>query len=796
MFKNHIKIILRNFLRHKGFTAINLGGLSVGLAACLLIGLYVRDELAYDRFHEKGSRIYRLGRGSVGWPYGRLIESEYPEEVEEVVYMRSYPTFSIEHDNFHYFENMLYADDGFFRLFDFPFLEGDPETALEEPNSIVLSDKLARKLFGENQALNQMLLLGEDSLQCTVKGVISVPRRSHIQFDALLSFETLRVLDPSWFEEEMANGWLDLNVVNYVLMHEGADVEALASKVRDLPQKHAGIYLERWGSSYKLDLEPFNHVYLRSDYGNMLGPKSDISYVYLLISVGLFLLFIACVNFVNLSTARSMERAKEVGLRKVVGSTRWALVRQFLAESLLMCLLALLLAFGLTVAFLPYFNSLAVKMFTVRDLLNPHTAGMIFALVIGVGLLAGIYPALSLSSFRPVESLKGRFMTGRHGVLLRKSLVVFQFALSGILIIGTFVMLSQIRYMQKQDLGFDSDQVIVLDARRAPSQELSSRIDAFKHNLAAHPAVQHVSSAGAVPGRNGWRGQISFPEGWAKNKSISLEYIPVDYDFIKTIGLNIVAGRDFDPSFSTDDETAVIINEAAAAVVGWESPQAAIGKGFTSPGSGKPDGRVIGVVEDYHQHGLREEIGPMMFGVRSYSPLFAMRFNAAETASVIAHIKETWTQFFEGYPFDFFFLDEEFAREYGQEQRLMCIFGTFTILTILIASLGLFGLSAFSLQQRTKEIGVRKMLGASMIDIAALLSKDFLKLVFFAFMVAVPVAYFTMQRWLQNYAYRTEIRVEIFLSGAVLMMAVAVSTIGYQAIKAALTDPVQSLRYE
>jgi putative ABC transport system permease protein len=795
MIKNHIKIVIRNFRRRKGFMAINLGGLSVGLAACLLIGLYVQDELAYDRFQEKGSRIYRLGRGSVGWPYGRLIESEFPE-VEDVVYMRAYPTFSIEQGEAHYFENMLYADNGFFRLFDFPFLEGDPETALMEPNSIVLSDRLARKLFGGNRAVDQTLSLGEESLPCTVKGVVRVPRRSHIRFDALLSFETLRGIDPEWFEEEMTKGWLDLNIVNYVLVREDADVEALAAKIRDLPQKYAGSYLEVWGSSYKLDLEPFHDIYLRSDYGNMLGPKSDISYVYLLSFVGLFLLFIACVNFVNLSTARSMERAKEVSLRKVVGSSRGALIRQFLVESFLMSFMALVLAIGLALFFLPYFNNLAGKAFTARDLLIPQTAGVLFVLVVSVGLLAGIYPALSLSSFRPIESLKGRFMTGKRGIRLRKTLVVFQFALSGALIIGTFVVLNQLRYMQKQDLGFDSDQVIVLDARRAPSEELSRRVDTFRHQLSSYPGIQYVSFAGAVPGRNGWRGQISFPEGWAKNKSVSLEYIPVDFDFIKTLGLKIIAGRNFDASFSTDDKTAVIINEAAVDVVGWESPQAAIGKGFASPGSGKPEGRVIGVVENYHQHGLREEIGPMMFGIRPYSSLFVMSFKGADAASVVAHVKKTWNEFFAGYPFDFFFLDEEFAREYGQEQRLMRIFFTFTVLTILIACLGLFGLSAFSLQQRTKEIGVRKMLGASMFDIAALLSGDFLKLVFFAFLLAAPIGYLAMQRWLQNYAYRTGIGIVVFLGGAALMMLVAVSTVSYQALKAALTDPVQSLRYE
>ncbi|MBN1270737.1 MAG: ABC transporter permease [Candidatus Aminicenantes bacterium] len=737
-----------------------------------------------------------MGQTSIGWPYGRLIETEYPE-VEDVVYMRAYPTLSIKRGGFYTFENMLYADNGFFRLFDFPFVAGNPKTALEEPKSIVLSDKLARKLFGEEeQAVNQTLLLGENSLPCTVKGVASVPRRSHIQFDALLSFDTLRVLDPKWFETEMAGGWLDLNVVNYVLLKEGADAGAFKSKIRDLPHKYAGSYLESMGSPYKLDLEPFNDIYLRSDYGNMLGPKSNISYVYLLVFIGLFLLLIACVNFINLSTARSMERAKEVGLRKVVGSSRGALVRQFLTESLLTGIMAMILAIGLALAFLPFFNELTLKTFSARDLLIPQMAWILFALVIGVGLLSGIYPALSLSSFRPVESIKGRLLKGRHGTLFRKVLVMFQFALSGTLIIGTFIILNQIRYMHEQNLGFNPDQLIVLDAGRAPFHEMSGRVDIFKQELAAHPAVRFVSSTGAVPGLSGWRGQISFPEGWAENKSISLEYIPVDYDFVKTFELNIIAGRDFDPSLSTDEETAVIINEEAALMAGWNSPQASIGKGFSSPGSGKPKGRVIGVIENFHQHGLQEKIGPMMFGIRPANRYFALRYKAGDTSSVTAHIKKTWDHFFKGYPHNYFFQDERFAREYEQDKRLMNIFFIFTILTICIASLGLFGLSAFSLQQRTKEIGVRKVLGASTANIAVYLSHDFLKLVMISFLASIPISYFSMQSWLKNYAYRTEIGIDIFIIGAVLMIAVAVLTISYQTIKAALTDPIHSLRYE
>ena len=794
MLKNSFKIALRILRRHKGFAAINLGGLAIGLAACLLIGLYVQEELAFDRFHENADRIYRLGHGSVGWPYGRILAADFPE-VERVVYMRSYPTFSIEHEGHHYFEDMLYADAGFFQLFDFPFLMGDPETALTEPYSLVLSERLARKLFGEAQAVGRTLTL-DDELEFTVRGVVRSPRRSHIRFDALLSFDTLRARDPEGFEIQMSSGWLDLNVVNYVQLREGTDAEAFEEKIRGLPQKHAQEYLDRWGAKYELGLEPLSRIYLYSDYGNMLGPKSDIAYVYLLGFIGIFLLMIAGANFINLATARSLNRAKEVGVSKVVGSSRNALIKQFLYESLLTCLISVILAVGLAALAVPYFNGLAARSLSARYLFTPQDLALILGLVLAVGILAGLYPAISFSSFRPYQALKGRFGAGQRGLRLRRGLVMLQFVISGTLILATLVVLGQLRYMQQQDLCFDSQQVLVLDARRAPGQELARSGEAFKHALASHTSVRSVSSTGAVPGRNGWRGQISFPEGWPEDQSMSLEYVPVDYDFIDTLGLNVIAGRSFDPTFASDKDRAVMINESAVNDAGWASPEQSIGKRFASPGSRKPEGIVIGVIEDYHHHGLQERIGPMMFGIRAGNGLFALRIDTAQASAAVSHLAQTWNRFFEGYPFDFFFLNEEFGREYEQERRLMRIFGTFTFLTIFIACMGLFGLTAYMAVQRCKEIGVRKVLGASVLDIVALLTKDYLKLVLFAFLVAAPLGYFFMHKWLENFAYRTSIKIDVFLIGGALLVLIALGTVTFQAIKAALADPIKSLRYE
>ena len=794
MLKNAITVTLRLMNRQRSYAVINLGGLALGLAACLFMGLYIHEELSFDRFHTQYDRIYRLGGGTVGWPYGRILASEYPE-VEAVTYLRTYPSFSIEHEGRHLYERMYFADDAFFRVFDFPLLEGSPETALNEPYSVVLSEELAGRLYGDVPALGRSLDLGEPQL-FKVTGIVAIPRLSHIKCDAFLSFASLRALDREWFEAEMADGWLDLNVINYVLLRDGVNGEEFRDKIRDLPRRHAGAFLDQWGSDYKLDLEPLRRIYLHSDYGNYLGPRNEAVYVWLLAFVGLFLLLIAGANFINLATARSLQRAREVGIRKVVGSTRRALVRQFLTETFLTCLLSTVLAAGFAVLLLPLFNDLSAKRFAAGDLFRPHLLLGMLGLVVLVSFLAGLYPALSLSGFRPIEVLRGRFAAGAKGTRLRQGLVVAQFVISSVLIFGTLVILGQIRYMRTQDLGFDPDRILLLEAVRAPWEELSQRFETFKQALTSHSAITRASSMGAAPGRTGWRGQISFPEGWPEDKSISLEYIPVDFDFVETLGLTIVAGRDFDASFSTDAKTALLINEAAVEAVGWPSPQESIGKRFASPGSGKPDGIVVGVIRDYHHHGLRDRIEPMMFGLRPVSGFFALRIESSETESAARHVRRTWEEFFSGYPYALAFQEEYFGRQYDQDRRLMRIFFTFTGLTILIACMGLFGLTAYMASQRTKEIGVRKVLGAGVLDIFGLLSRNFLKLVFFAFMIAGPIGYFAMERWLRNFAYRAPIRIEIFLITAAMLLLSAVITVSFQVIKAAWIDPVESLRYE
>jgi putative ABC transport system permease protein len=470
MLKNHLVVALRTIARQPGQAAINVLGLAVGVACCLLILHFVQDEVAFDRFHENGDRIYRLvSEGdyyTVGWPYGRILEEEFPE-VEEVVYMRSWPAWAVLHEGERHYERVRYADERFFQVFDFPLLEGDRSAALADPYSMVITDTFARKLFGGDSALGRTLTIG-DTIAVTVTGVAQVPRQSHIQFDALLSFATLGSLFPQMVERSFASGWLDLNVINYVLLREGADAEALATRIRDLPQERAPDVMAAFGSDLHLGLEPLRSIYLRSDVGTGLGPAGDVTYVYLLSLAGLLILLLAAVNFVNLATSQAASRAREVGVRKSVGASRASLVRQFLVESTLTSLAAVVAGAALAWLALPFFSELADRAYHRADLLAPAQLLALLALVGLIGLCAGLYPAFAVSRFNPVQALRGRFGSGREGARLRKGLVVFQFGITSLLLIGTLTVLHQLRYMESRPLGFSGDQVVVVDGRRAP----------------------------------------------------------------------------------------------------------------------------------------------------------------------------------------------------------------------------------------------------------------------------------------------------------------------------------------
>ncbi|SDK00998.1 putative ABC transport system permease protein [Catalinimonas alkaloidigena] len=811
MFRNHLKVTLRNLKKRKVFSLINLLGLALGMACCLLLGVLLRHEWAYDRFQEKGDRLFRVvtqvrqtgeesysTNSTTGWPQGRALAADYPD-VEAVTYLRPWHPFFL-HEGVHAAEELLFAEPTFFQTFTYPLAKGDPATALQAPNSIVLTPALAAKYFPEREALGQVLTVN-DSTALTVTGVLDpTSGPSHLAFSGLVSFGTLCSLSPGYCEEEFASGWFDLNIWTYVLLRPQVDVAAFEAKIQALPMRKVGDDIRAIGYEMNLGLQPVQEIYF-SPWGNGLGPSGDRRYLYLLGAVALFVLTVAAINYMNLATARSVERAKEVSLRKVVGSSRRALIAQFLTESVVLCGLAVVLAFQLMLLALPYFNQLTEQAFTSSDLLAPPLLLFTFCLVVVLGGLAGLYPAAVLSGFKPAEALKGSFSTSRRGGRLRHGLVVFQFALSGVLIAATLVVLQQVDYMQGQSLGFDREQVLILEAGTTPGPLRYQQRDALMASLQRIPGVEVASATGAPPGYAGWGGQICFPEGRPREAGMSVEFVPADHDYVKTYGLDLMAGRDFAvgrdrvPVDTITIQNPLLINETAVREMGWETPEAALGKTIESP-SGAPRGTVIGVLQDYHQHGLQTRIRPVVLSLYPYSEYYALRLAPGQIQPAVRQAEQVWQEFFPGYAFQYEFLDDAFDQLYRSEVRLARIFSTFAGLSIFVACLGLFGLAAYATQQRTKEIGVRKVLGATVTDLVGMLSKDFLKLVGLAFLVAAPLAYWLLDRWLDDFAYRMPLGPGLFLLTGVLMVLIAWLTVSVQSLRAAQANPVDSLKNE
>lgn len=805
---NFLKVTFRNLQRKKAHSFINIFGLSIGLAACLLMIVYINFEMSFDQFHTKKDRIYRVNTVSVtengavqgrnvtnSWPVGLILAENY-SEIEKVINLRSWPQYSIKHENQYFFENTLIADQSFLDVFDFGWVKGDRSSALSEPFQIVITREMEEKFFGGESSLGQTMVL-QDSVQYIVSGVLeNIPENSHIQFDLLISFKSWSIAR----EDYNTNAhWLDLNMRNYVLLKEDAEIDQVQQNIKDIYMAGAGDYFDGLGMRLEPKLEPLTDIYLYS-FGNGLGPKSDINYLYLLGAIAVFILIIACINFMNLSTARSMERAKEVGLRKVVGSDRGMLIRQFLIESMITVIVATIIAVLLALWALPWFNNLTGNSFIYSDLLGLETAISLLLFIIVVGFLSGLYPAFMLSDFKPVQVLKNSFNTSARGAGLRKTLVVFQFTITCFLMICTLVVFQQLNYMQNTDLGFNKEQVLVMDARRAQTTSFSTvnnpQYETIKYELLQNQEVRSVSSSLAVPGRNGWRSILAYGEGQEVEERFSIEYLPVDFDYIDFYDLEIIAGRKFEEERGADINSGVIVNEAAVKRFGWNSPKDAIGKHVITINS-LLNTPVIGVIKNYHHHGLQEEIQPLVMVVRpGMFQYYAVKYNSNETSNVLEHLRSTWQQFYPGYTFEYFFLDDDYGRQYEQETRLAKVYGTFAGFAIFVACLGLFGLTAFATSKRTKEIGIRKVLGASVSGIFVLVSKEFLILVALAFCLASPAAYWFMTNWLQDFAFRISIGTEVFLITATLVLLISIVTISYKSVRAAMLDPVNSLRSE
>jgi putative ABC transport system permease protein len=806
MLINYFKIAFRSLLKFKGYASINLIGLALGLTAGIMIMLYVLDELSYDQFHTRIDRIYRVETefgsesksgedgGSLeanGWAIGSVLRKDFPE-VEAVLYSRS-ASLMASHDGKRIRERIHYMSPEFFEIFSFLLKKGNAKKALLDPYSIVITEDMEKKYFNGQDALNKTMVLA-DTMQFVVTGVMkNIPSNSHIQLDMLISFSTYTtVIQP---EFDYNGGWGNINVRNYVLLKEGVDEEAFKAKAKTIYIDRVGQEMKQWGIEAFVFFAPLKDLYLTAKNGNGLGPLGSIERVYLVSGIAAFVILLACINFINLTTARSVYRAKEVGLRKVVGSTRQGLIRQFLSESFILTMIALLVAVAFTGLLLPLFNGLLAKSYTLGSLFQPGILLGIAALIFVVTVLSGYYPAMVMSGMHPAEVLKGKIQTSTRGVQLRRALVVFQFVISVSLVLGTLIVLNQLNYMQRQDLGFAKDEIFVINAARTSSPNPEA-YETFKNEIKGLAMVDEVSYSNSLPGNPGWQGQVCYQEGKPSDESISVEYMAIDENYIKTMGLQLVAGRGFDRGREAELKDGLVLNETAVGMFGWASPEEAIGKKIASP-SGSPQGEVIGVVKDYHQLGLRQNIGPMAM---DYNPrnsyLYAVRYKAADTQALITALNALWLKNFPGYDFNYFFLNQDFERQYQAEQRLARVFGLFAVITVVIAVIGLLGLVSFMVASRTKEIGVRKVLGANVLHLTAMLSKEFVILVGVANIIAFPLAWHFANQWLSNFANREEINPVIFLITLTIAVTITLGTISFQTLKAAMTDPVKSLRYE
>lgn len=802
MFLNHVKIALRSLYKFKGYTLINLLGLVLGLATGIMIILYVLDEASYDRFHVKADRIYRVetllnsreGLETLetnAQPLGKVLERDFPE-VEAVLYTRSASFLPVNHEGKRIGQRIHFATPAFFDIFSFELKKGNPQKALAEPYSIVITEAMEKKYFGGEDALHRTMTLS-DTLTFVVTGVMAdIPSNSHIQLDMLISFSTFEKLDRTFSYDD---GWEKFDTRNYLLLKEGTDAGAFKAKASNIYNERVQQMLKDWGVSARVAFTPLKQLYLTAKSGNGMGPLGSLERLYLVSGIAAFVILLACINFINLTTARSMYRAREVGLRKVVGSTRSALIRQFLSESFMLTLLGTLVAIALIGWVLPMFNGLLQKNYTMASLSSfPVIAGIACLLVV-VTFLSGYYPALVLSGFKPAEVLKGKMQGSSHGVRLRRALVIFQFTISAALVVGTLIVINQLEYMQKQELGFAKEEIVVVNAARVWGSNPVA-FETFKNELKALSVVDNVTFTNSLPGRPGWQGQVAYPEGRSAEEAISVEYMAVDEDFIPTLGLQVIAGRGFDRQHEAELKEGLVLNETAVSMFGWSSPEEALNKVVTSP-SGYPEGRVIGVVKDYHQFGLQQNIGPM---VLDYNPqasyMFAVRFKASDTRHLIEQVNERWQKIFSGYDFHYFFLDQDFERQYQSEQRLANVFLVFTAIAIIIAMIGLLGLVSFMITSRTKEIGIRKVLGADVLHITTLLSKEFVFLVVAANGVAFPIVWYLAKQWLETFAYRVDLNPMVFIFTLVIGVLLTLMTISFQTVKAAMAKPVDTLRYE
>jgi len=806
MIFSYIKTAWRNIKRYKGYSLINLLGLAIGIACCLVILIYVQDEFSYDRYPHDYERIYRLtehlqslNRGDISTartppPWAPSLAEDFPE-IESYVRIKtplvSWLVSREEKDMKFHEKGVYFADETVFDFFNLPLIKGNAKTALSAPRTLVLTETTARRYFGDEDPMGQSLRL-DNTYDFLVTGVMEdFPRNSHFSADILASFITLGSVPI--YGGELYVTWLNgvvPDLYTYIRLKEGTPPDSLEEKLPNFLERHLGQAIVRSNIKISSRLQPLKNIHLQSNLEAEIRANSDIRYIYIFSAIALFVLIIACINFMNLSTARSSNRAQEVGMRKVVGADKKQLVFQFLGETTFLAFLALLLAVVLVSLFLPVFNSLSGKHMNL-SLGDPLTLLGIAVITLFAGLASGSWPALYLSSFHPVSALRGSLKAGKANFLLRKSLVVFQFVLSIVFLVATGVVYQQLRFIQNKDLGFDKEHVVVLPIGDPLARQI---YQTFKDKALQSPDVLAVSGTSSVPG--GLINILSFkPEGAAESEEITIEHFMVDHDFVETLGLDLIEGRAFSLEFPSDTMEAFILNEAAVRYLGWEDNP--LEKRVTI--TDFKNGRVIGVVRNFHAKSLYQRIEPLLLHIApnpvAYNQLI-VRIAPGNYQRTLSYLESVWKKVYPRAPFAYSFLKDDFDSLYRAERQRGKVFLVFSMLAIFIACLGLFGLASFTAEQRTKEVGIRKVLGASVGSIARLLSLEFARLVLLANLLAWPAAYLIMKGWLGNFAYRTGMNIFLFVLAGLAALIIALITVSFQAIRAALANPAASIRME
>lgn len=806
MLRNYLKIALRNMNRHKGYSFINMAGLAIGMACCILILLYVTDELSYDRFHTKKDRIYRINAissiGTTSRQYATVppalakgLADSMPE-IEAYTRLMEVPSLRGRVDeNSIEIADCFFVDSAFFNIFSHDFLAGAPESVFENPDSIVITEETSDQIFGEGSPMGKSIDMGNERV-VQVTGVIkNVPKNSHIQFNALMPLSFIR--DQSGRPVDFSEAAYFCEWYAYLLLKEGTQVGDVERKVMETAETKWGALYREKGTTRQYPLQKITDLHLKSKCEYEPGNPGDINTVYLFSAIALFVLFIACFNFINLSTARSANRAREVGMRKVIGSQKGQIVRQFLSESIVMSTISLVIGIVLVQLALPSFNRLAGKEFESVQLLSPSVLLGLLGIIIVTGIIAGSFPAFILSSFDPITVLKGKLSSASKNITFRKMLVVFQFSISIFMIVGILVIIRQLDYIKNINLGFDKEQMVVIPFfGNRQNEEGASRHEALRNKMLQNSSILSVSFSIDRPG--GDLGYDAFlPEGKSSEETLRAMRYWVDHNFISTYGMEIVKGRDFSEQFSTDADQALIINEKAAAALGWGDD--VLGKRMVNVSRDNRQGIIVGVVKDFHSASMKMEISPVVIALDPrFFAFISVRIRPDNVSNTLAFLESSLRETYPDREFEYsyYFIDDDFRSKYPEEEKIREIYLAFGFFAVFVACLGLFGLASYSVEQRTKEIGIRKVLGASGREIVLLLSKDFSKWVLAANIIAWPLAYYFMTRWLGNFAYRISVTWDIFIFSGIITAVIALITVSFHSIRAANSNPANALKYE